>query len=125
MEIQTILSFLGIAVLLTLMPGPDIICVLTQSIAKGKKAGMALLLGLSTGLFGHIFAAALGLSAVIYQSALAFSLVKYAGAGYLLFLAYKTFRGGQMDIDLQANMSEPDLMSIYKRGIVSISVALL
>ena len=91
MDIVSITSFLGVAALLTVMPGPDNLFVLAQSISNGRYAGISTSLGLCTGLLGHIAAATLGLSAVIYQSALAFAIVKYAGAAYLLYLAYKTF----------------------------------
>ncbi|GAA3314133.1 hypothetical protein GCM10020331_005960 [Ectobacillus funiculus] len=74
------------------MPGPDNLFTLAQSIAKReKKAGIFTTLGLCTGLLVHITAATIGISAVIYQSAFAFTVVKYAGAAYLLFLAFKSF----------------------------------
>lgn len=66
--------------------------------SKGKYAGISTACGLCTGLIVHIAAAAGGISAVIYQSALAFAFVKYAGAAYLLFLAYKSFREKVQDL---------------------------
>ncbi|EIW18771.1 MULTISPECIES: LysE family translocator [Pelosinus] len=120
MDIHSIMSFLGISILLTLMPGPDNLCVLTQSISKGKNAGMALLLGLCTGIIVHITAATVGISAIIYQSSLAFTLIKYAGAAYLLFLAYKTFREGDLDLNdnTERSVIEVSFKSIYRRGII-------
>src|SRR5699024_2347807 len=91
-ELLTIISFLGAAIILTLAPGPDNLFVLAQSIAKGKDAGVYTTLGLCTGILVHITAATIGLSAIIYHSTLAFSVVKYAGAVYLLYLAYTSFR---------------------------------
>ncbi|GGF92669.1 LysE family translocator [Paenibacillus albidus] len=119
MEIMSILAFLGTAVLLTLMPGPDNLFVLAQSIAQGKKAGIATTFGLCTGLLVHITAATLGISALIYQSALAFTLVKYAGACYLLFLAYKSFKAkdSELTVDRQESQSI-DLLSLYRKGIL-------
>jgi len=73
------------------MPGPDNLFILAQSIPRGNNAGISTTLGLCTGLLVHITAAIVGISAIIYQSALAFEIVKYAGAAYLLFLAYKSF----------------------------------
>ncbi|AJQ26819.1 LysE family translocator [Pelosinus fermentans] len=120
MDFYSIMSFLGVSILLTIMPGPDNLCVLTYSISKGKKAGMALLLGLCTGLIVHITAATVGISAIIYQSSLAFALIKYAGAAYLLFLAYKTFREGKLNFNDNAQRSgrEVSFKLIYKRGII-------
>jgi threonine/homoserine/homoserine lactone efflux protein len=86
MDFTLIMSFLGVAILLTLMPGPDILFVIAQSISQDKKAGIATALGLCSGLIVHITAATLGISAIIYQSALAFTVVKYTGAAYLLYL---------------------------------------
>ena len=99
------------------MPGPDNLFVLAQSLSKGKSAGISTSLGLCTGLIVHISAATLGITAIIYQSALAFSVVKYAGAAYLLFLAYKSFR--EKDVNINLNNGQPlNYKSLYKKGII-------
>ncbi len=117
MGIGTIFSFFGVAVLLTLAPGPDILFVIAQSLSQGKQAGIATALGLCTGLLVHISAATLGVSAVIYQSALAFAIVKYAGAAYLLYLAWQAFR--EKDSSLAFGRQKPmAYASLYKKGIV-------
>lgn len=116
-DFLSIISFLGAAIVLTLMPGPDNLFTLAQSIAKGKKAGIFTTLGLCTGLLVHIAAATIGISAVIYQSALAFTLVKYAGAAYLLFLAYKSFRDKSSGFTL-TNENSLDYKSLYKKGVI-------
>jgi threonine/homoserine/homoserine lactone efflux protein len=116
-ELMSVLSFLGVAVLLTLMPGPDNLFVLAQSISQGRNAGIATTLGLCSGLLVHIAAATLGISAVIYQSALAFSVVKYVGAAYLLFLAWKSFRAKESGFSLNSNKSL-NYKSLYKKGIL-------
>lgn len=116
MEMDTALSFLSVAVVLTLAPGPDILFVIAQSLSQGKNAGIATALGLCTGLVVHISAAVLGVSAVIYQSALAFAIVKYAGAAYLLYLAWQAFN--EKDAGLALEREERlTLMSLYKKGI--------
>ncbi|PSL41449.1 threonine/homoserine/homoserine lactone efflux protein [Planomicrobium soli] len=117
MEFLSITAFLGAAVLLTLMPGPDNLFVLAQSIAKGQKAGVSTSLGLCTGLLFHITAATVGLSALVYQSAFAFALVKYVGAAYLLFLAYKSFREKSSGFDLSSE-SSLSYKALYKRGVI-------
>lgn len=91
-EQQQLIYFIAASVTLTLLPGPDILFVLTQSISQGGKAGIATASGLCTGVFVHTTAAALGISALVYKSALAFEIVKYAGAAYLLYLAWQALR---------------------------------
>jgi threonine/homoserine/homoserine lactone efflux protein len=117
LDLLSLLSFLGVAVLLTLMPGPDNLFVLAQSIAKGKNAGIFTTLGLCTGLLVHITAATIGLSALVYQSSLAFSIVKYAGAAYLLYLAYKSFRDKSTHVTMKSDDSLEN-KSLYKKGII-------
>lgn len=117
MELLTILSFLGAAIILTLAPGPDNLFVLAQSIAKGKNAGIFTTFGLSTGLLVHIAAATLGISAIIYHSTFAFTVIKYAGAAYLLYLAYKSFVEKDGHLNLKAEDSL-DHSSLYKKGII-------
>ncbi|BFH13725.1 LysE family translocator [Paenibacillus melissococcoides] len=117
MDVLAVLSFLGVAVLLTLMPGPDNVFVLAQSLSQGKKAGIATALGLCTGLIVHVAAATFGISAIIYQSALAFAVVKYAGAVYLLYLAWKSFRekGSVLTWNEETAVN---YYALYKKGIL-------
>ncbi|MGG3799750.1 LysE family translocator [Metabacillus fastidiosus] len=117
MDLMLLLSFLGAAIFLTLMPGPDILFVIAQSISQNKKAGIATALGLCSGLVVHITAATLGISAIVYQSSLAFAIVKYAGAAYLLFLAWQSFRdrGDGLTINSQKSLKYKQL---YKKGIL-------
>lgn len=84
------ISFLIASVALTLMPGPDNIFVLTESISGGKKKGVSLALGLSSGIIVHTAFAATGVSLLIQSSSLAFDIIKYFGAGYLIYIAYKS-----------------------------------
>ncbi len=115
-EPTQLLYFIAASVALTLLPGPDIIFVLTMSISQGKTAGMSTASGLCTGLLFHTTAAALGVSAILYSSAVAFSILKYAGAIYLLYLAYKAIReeGGFTSME---SVKETDHSLLYKRGI--------
>ncbi len=87
-----ILSFLTASVVLSIMPGPDNIFVLTESVSSGQRTGLAISLGLSLGVLVHTSAAALGLSIIIQQSALVFSIIKYMGAAYLFYLAISALR---------------------------------
>jgi threonine/homoserine/homoserine lactone efflux protein len=92
MDIQILISFIIASVALTLMPGPDIIFVLTESITKGAKHGIGIALGLVTGLLLHTLAASVGLSIIIKESTVSFTIIKTLGAFYLFYLAYKSFK---------------------------------
>ena len=89
---DTLLAFFGVAVLLALTPGPDNVFVLLQSARFGWRAGMAVVLGLCSGLVVHTAAVALGLAAVFAASAGAFTVLKVFGAAYLLWLAWQALR---------------------------------
>jgi threonine/homoserine/homoserine lactone efflux protein len=117
MDFALTMSFLGVAILLTLMPGPDILFVIAQSISQNKKAGIATALGLCSGLIVHITAATLGISTIIYQSALAFTVIKYTGASYLLYLAWQSFK--EKETGFAFNHNKPfKYPSLYKKGIL-------
>ncbi len=105
MEIELIISFLVASVLLSLMPGPDNLFVLTESLTKGHKNGIAISIGLSLGVLIHTLAAALGLSIIIQKSAFVFSIVKYLGAAYMFYLAYLAIKEkkNKPNINLEIN----------------------
>jgi len=79
--------FVVSGLLLNIMPGPDSLLIMTRSATQGWRAGSAAALGIGTGTFVHIVGAALGLSAILATSAAAFTVVKLAGAAYILYLA--------------------------------------
>ncbi len=119
MDIQLITSFLVASVILTLMPGPDNIFVLSESLTKGKRNGLAISLGLSLGLIVHTIAAASGLSIVIQKSAVAFSIIKYLGAAYLFYLAYQATKEKTTgtDINLEAlQQNEENVKPLIRKG---------
>jgi threonine/homoserine/homoserine lactone efflux protein len=83
--------FILAALALLLMPGPAVLYIVGRSIEQGRLAGIVSTLGIALGSTAHVVFAALGLSALLMQSALAFSVVKYLGAAYLVFLGIRTF----------------------------------
>ena len=109
--------FAAASVALALAPGPDNVFVLTQSALHGARAGLLVTLGLATGLLVHTAAVALGVAAVFESSALAFELLKYAGAAYLLYLAWGAFRAGAEGLPDGATLA-PGAARLYRRGIV-------
>jgi threonine/homoserine/homoserine lactone efflux protein len=82
--------FVVSALILLLTPGPAVLYIITRSVDQGRKAGMASVLGVELGNSVHVLAATLGLSAVLLTSALAFGIVKYAGAAYLIYIGIRT-----------------------------------
>jgi threonine/homoserine/homoserine lactone efflux protein len=97
-DLATLLPFLVAALALNLTPGADMTMVLAQSIGRGRSAGIWAALGVSGGSLIHSLLAAFGVSALLQQSETAFLIVKYAGALYLLYLAWRaaTDRSGPL-----------------------------
>ena len=105
--LSTLAVFVPASIALILAPGPDSLYVLTRSIGGGQRNGFASALGTSTGILVHTTAAVLGLSAILRTSALAYTVVKYAGALYLLYLGVQTIRRKE-DFDLQVDDADTD-----------------
>ena len=117
LPLDTAATFFLAAILLALAPGPDNIFVLTQAALRGKIAGLAVTLGLCTGLIVHTTAVAVGIAAIFRTSALAFTVLKSLGACYLLYLAWKAFRAAATSIH-PAKTSEISRARLYRRGII-------
>ena len=117
MELSTFLYFLIASVLLTLAPGPDIMYLLAKSLADGARSGIALALGLCTGLIFHTTLVIIGVAAIIQQSPLAFAALKYAGAAYLLYLAWGAFHA-QGDLKLNTVNKSNSYFKLYRRGVI-------
>jgi threonine/homoserine/homoserine lactone efflux protein len=92
-DLATLMLFSAAGLVLVLTPGPDMIYVLTRGIGQGKAAGLISLFGILTGSFVHAGAVALGLASLFAASPLAFDILRYAGAAYLLWLAWKALSG--------------------------------
>ena len=118
--IENLGAFIIAGILLNLTPGQDTLYILGQSLSNGRKAGIISVFGISTGALIHILFASLGLSAILMTSALLFSIIKYIGAAYLIYLGVSAlrkrtknpkqhnFKHGQMKYD-----------RIYRRGIIT------
>jgi threonine/homoserine/homoserine lactone efflux protein len=87
-------GFVAVATVLVVVPGPNTVMILAQSLNGGRAAGLASALGVEAGTLVHTAAAALGLSAVLSTSAVAFDVVKYVGASYLAFLGLRGLVSG-------------------------------
>jgi threonine/homoserine/homoserine lactone efflux protein len=86
---STLLLFAGASLALLAIPGPAVIYVVTRSLDQGRTAGMVSMLGVETGTFAYALAAAAGLTGLIAASVTAFTVVKYAGAAYLVYLGVR------------------------------------
>lgn len=113
-------AFLIAGLILNLTPGADTMYILGRSIAQGKKAGVLSALGISTGAVFHIIFATLGLSIILAKSALAFEIVKYLGAAYLIFLGLKLlFKKTEGKFKLQKEKNIVNYKKIYFSGIMT------
>lgn len=86
---MSLLAFVVAAIILAITPGPGIAYVVARTVAGGRSEGLASCLGTGVGGMLHVLAAALGLSLIVAQSALAFNVVKYVGAAYLIYLGVR------------------------------------
>lgn len=112
-----LVAFLTASILLTLSPGPDIIYVLVQSIANGRKAGILTAFGLVSGIVVHTSLVAFGVSAVINESEILFRIIKILGALYLFYLAFKVWKGpAEISVDTPAPLKRN--FALFKHGFV-------
>ena len=111
---QNLLGFIIASATLAVIPGPDILFVITQGITYGKKPAIMTATGLATGCIFHTTLAALGVSVIFQQSKIAFTTLKIAGALYLLYLAYCALKS---DNQLKIN-TENTVVSGFKKGIL-------
>lgn len=113
------LLFFSAALALNLSPGPDLMFILSRTLAGGRRVGLASACGVCSGALVHVAAAALGLSTILATSALAFTVVKYVGAAYLLYLGIQALRssatGAALDIQQAPRTSA---WQAYRQGIL-------
>ena len=123
MDIELLISFLLASITLSLMPGPDNVFVLTESITKGKRNGIIISAGLASGIIVHTIVIATGLSILVQQSPSVFIGIKIFGATYLLYLAYLTFKEettNAVGVMSQSNnlIAKEKWFPLYKKGFI-------
>ena len=126
--LQSLIAFFGVAVLLALSPGPDNLFVLMQSVQRGWRVGIAVVVGLCLGVVVHTTAVALGLAAVFAASSVAFTMLKWCGAAYLAYLAWGAWRapvsdaksasGAQPERASSNQIDSKELLVMVRRGVV-------
>ena len=109
--------FVVASLALLLTPGPAVLFIVARSIAHGRMAGLVSVLGIHLGTIVHITAAAVGLSALVVSSALAFAIVKYFGAAYLIWMGIRTFMAKDPDPVAPSVAAEP-LHRVFRDGFV-------
>jgi threonine/homoserine/homoserine lactone efflux protein len=105
--LATILVFCGVSFVLVATPGPGVLYVVGRSIDQGRRAGVASMLGIELAEVVHVFAVALGLSALLATSAHALDALRYAGAAYLVVLGVRRWREGGREIESAAEPATP------------------
>lgn len=115
-----LLVYLLAVLTINLLPGPDMLYIMAQSMHHGKSRGMAAVLGISTGCCFHIIAVSVGLSALIFKSAIAFSIIKYIGAAYLLYLGLSSIKNKNPAIlNVNKKVKLTSWKKIYYQGMMT------
>src|SRR6202051_4637049 len=114
---SSVLLFISAALLLLVIPGPAVFYIVGRSIGHGRSAGLVSALGIAVGSLVHTAAAAVGLSALLMSSAIAFATAKYLGAAYLIYLGIQKFRREE-PFELNGSTPTVKLSRIFARGIV-------
>jgi threonine/homoserine/homoserine lactone efflux protein len=109
--------FAAAALALAITPGPAVLYIVTRSLSQGRAAGVVSCLGVALGGLFHVLAATLGLSAVLATSAMAFGVVKYAGAAYLVWLGIRKLRSPAVAFAGPA-ADDPSLVRAFREGVV-------
>jgi threonine/homoserine/homoserine lactone efflux protein len=110
--------FIGATLALLLVPGPAVLYIVARSIHQNRLAGVISVLGIQTGSLFHILAAAFGLSAILLSSALAFNIVKYLGAAYLIYLGLRKILSREIDPKPDLLYAAEPLWKIYFQGLI-------
>jgi threonine/homoserine/homoserine lactone efflux protein len=116
-DLSSLTMFVIAASVLLIIPGPAVLYIVTRSIDQGRMAGIVSVLGIATGTLFHIAAAAFGLSALLMSSVLAFNVVKYAGAAYLIYLGVRKLIVKE-EMQQQSAKAHKKLSRIFYEGII-------
>lgn len=116
-DTTALLAFMLASIALLVVPGPAVLYIVARSMNQGRFAGLVSVLGIQVGALFHIFGAALGLSVILVTSALAFSIVKYLGAAYLIYLGIRTFLHKESPLENDEPEVQP-LAKIFRQGII-------
>jgi threonine/homoserine/homoserine lactone efflux protein len=116
-ETSTLIVFMAAAAALLITPGPAVLYIVTRSLDQGRLAGIVSVIGVSLGTLVHVFAAAVGISALLVSSALAFNIVKFLGAAYLIYLGVRKLTSQETAL-LPEHTQHQKLWRIFYQGII-------
>lgn len=116
--IQTLLAFSLAAMLLVVVPGPNLVYIITRGIDQGRRAAIISAFGVETAMLFHIGAAVLGLSALVASSELVFNLVKYAGAAYLIWMGISNVRARPTDLQVPEAKRAASMRRMFLQGVI-------
>ena len=117
--VPDLLLFAAAALLMALTPGPNMIYLVSRSICQGRKAGVISLFGVVSGFLVHMFAAAIGLTAVFLAVPLAYELLKWAGAAYLMWMAWQAVRPGARALFETRQLAEDSPRRLFLMGFLT------
>ena len=118
LDSAALVSFILAGLLLNLTPGPDVLYIVARSTSQGRAAGVVSVLGIVSGCLVHIVAAAAGLSALMVKVPIAYQIVRWAGAAYLVWLGLRALLQRRGPLELQAVTAQP-LRRIYWQGVIT------
>ncbi len=118
-----LLMFMAAGWLLNLTPGPDVLFITTRALKHGVRAGLVAALGIVSGCFVHVFAAALGVGALLATSSTAFTLLKWLGAAYLAWMGLRLLlargAGASLPAGVVSSVEPADLWRVYRQGFLT------
>jgi len=117
-DAHALLLFAGAGLLLNVTPGPDLLYILGRSVSQGRQAGVVSALGIGAGCLFHVTAAALGVSALVLAVPVAYDVVRWAGALYLIWLGVKALRSQGSSLEVQA-MEATSPRRIFVQGVIT------
>jgi threonine/homoserine/homoserine lactone efflux protein len=119
MDFQTFGVFAFAAFMLNITPGNDMVFVATHATSQGIRTGVMAALGIAVGCLVHIFAAVVGISAVVSKSAFLFDAIKYLGAAYLIYIGVKSLLSKTQSFDIQSIKKEKSDFEVFKQGVIT------
>ena len=119
LDLSTLALFATACLVLTATPGPDMLLIASRSISQGRVSGFATLAGIQVGTYCHALAAALGLSQLFLAVPVAYDVVRYAGAAYLLYLAWRTFRSTGPALSPTKGLPRHSIATVFRQGLLT------
>jgi threonine/homoserine/homoserine lactone efflux protein len=114
----TLALFMAASLALAVVPGPAVLYIVAQSVDQGRLAGLVSASGIATGGLVHVVAATIGLSSLLASSATAFTIVKYAGAAYLIFLGVRRLTTREQQLEEEVGRSPRTRRRLFADGVI-------